>query len=123
MYSFPEPPYFLLIAGLLASFASGAAFDAVLKQSVKSWSKSRSSHDLASLRGLQLLLPFLGIAAGVCVFLSSGMEIFGFPANLAYAIASPLTILIAWLIWVQLGKILIQLQKGGSKALDLDSFG
>ncbi|MEX0268774.1 hypothetical protein AB3R30_06520 [Leptolyngbyaceae cyanobacterium UHCC 1019] len=123
MYSFPEPPYFLLIAGLLVSFASGAAFNAVLKQSVHRWSKSRSSDDLKRLRGLQLLLPFLGIAAGVCVFLSSGMEIFGFPANLAYAIALPLTILIAWLIWFQLGKILIQLQEGGSKALDLDSFG
>ena len=123
MYSFPEPPYFLLIAGLLASFTSGAAFNAVLKQSVKSWSISRSKQDLTRLRGLQLLLPFLGIAAGVCVFLSSGMEIFGFPANLAYAIALPLTVLIAWLIWFQLGKILIQLQEGGSKALDLDSFG
>jgi hypothetical protein len=123
MYSFPEPPYFLLIVGLLASFACGTAFDAVLKQSVKSWSKSRSTRDLAKLRGLQLLLPFLGIAGGVCVFLSSGMEIFGIPANLAYAIALPLTILIAWLIWFQLGKILIQLQEGGSKALDLDSFG
>lgn len=123
MYSFSEPPYFLLVAGLLASFTSGAAFNAVLKQSVGRWSKSRSSQDLMSLRGLQLLLPFLGIAAGVCVFLSSGMEIFGFPANLAYAIALPLTVLIAWLIWFQLGKILIQLQEGGSKALDLDSFG
>lgn len=123
MYSFSEPPYFLLIAGLLVSFASGSAFNAVLKQSVHRWSKSRSSDDLKRLRGLQLLLPFLGIAAGVCVFLSSGMEIFGFPANLAYAIALPLTILIAWLIWFQLGKILIQLQEGGSKALDLDSFG
>jgi hypothetical protein len=123
MYSFPEPPYFLLIAGLLASFASGAAFNAVLKQAVKTWSKSRSSRDLTNLRGLQLLLPFLGIAGGVCVFLSSGMEIFGIPSNLAYAIALPLTILIASLIWFQLGKILLQLQAGGSKALDLDSFG
>jgi uncharacterized protein (DUF2062 family) len=119
----PEPPYFLLIASLLISFASGAAFNSVLKQSVQRWSISRSTRDLANLRGLQLLLPFLGIVAGVCVFLSSGMEFFGIPSKLAYTIAVPLTLAIAALIWFQLGKILIQLQEGGSKALDLDSFG
>ncbi len=122
MYSFPEPPYFLLIAGLLASLASGLAFDAVLKKSVRDWSKSRSIRSLANLRGIELQLPFLGISGGVCVFLASGMEIFGFPSRLAYMFSIPMTIAIAALIWWQLGKILIQLQEGGSQALDLDSF-
>jgi formate hydrogenlyase subunit 3/multisubunit Na+/H+ antiporter MnhD subunit len=123
VYSFPEPPYFLLVAGLLASLASGAAFEAVLKLSVKEWSKNRSTRSLANMRGLQLFLPFIGIAGGACVFLSSGMEIFGFTSKLAYLISFPLTAFIAWLVWWQLGKILVQLDQGGSQALDLDSFG
>lgn len=122
MYSFAEPPYFLLFAGLFASLASGAAFDAVLRQSVQSWSKNRSTRNLANLRGLQLFLPFLGISVGSVVFLSSGMTIFGFPAQLAYAISIPLTALTGGLVWFQLGKILGQLERGGSQALDLDSF-
>jgi len=31
----------------------------------------------------------LGICAGVCIFLSSGLEIFGFPAMLSHAVAVP----------------------------------
>jgi len=122
MYSFPEPPYFLLFAGLFASITSGLAFESVLKQSVKMWSKNRSTRILANLKGMQLILPFLGIAVGSCVFLSSGMEIFGFPAQIAYFISVPLTAGTAALVWSQLGKILVQLEQGGSAALDLDSF-
>lgn len=122
MYIFPEPPYFLLLAGLLASITSGAAFEATLKQSVQEWARNRSTRTLANLQGMQLFVPFLGICGGIGIFLSSGLEIFGFPTWLSYAIAVPLTIFIGWLVWTQLGRILVQLERGGSKALDLDSF-
>ncbi len=122
MYNFPEPPYFLLIAGLFAGITSGAAFEATLKQKVQEWSKNRSSRTLAQMKGFQLLVPFLGIAAGICVFLAAGLEVFGFPWWLSYSISLPLTLLIATLVWSQLGKLLAQLERGGSKALDLDAF-
>jgi hypothetical protein len=115
------PPYVLFIAGLLASIAAGLAFEATLKQGVKEWSNNRSTYKLVSLQGFNLFVPFLGIAAGICVFLGSGMEIFGFNAKMSYAIAIPLTLLTCWLVWYQLGKILVQLEQGGSKSLDLDS--
>jgi len=120
VYSIPEPPYFVLIAGLFASLVSGAAFEAVLKQSVLTWSNNRSTHTLTDIQGLSLLIPFLGMGFGVCLFLSSGMEVFGFSTQLSYVIALPLTVFISWLIWWQLGKILVQLERGGSQALDLD---
>jgi hypothetical protein len=123
MYSIPEPPYVLLVVGLFISLTSGVAFESVLKKSVQDWSKNRSTRTLATLQGMQLFLPFLGIFLGICLFLSSGMEVFGFTTNLSYAIALPLTVLIGWLIWSQLGKILLQLERGGSQALDLDSWG
>lgn len=122
MYYFSEPPYFCLIAGLLASIASGIAFEKTLKQLVVDWSKNRSSQTLANMKGFPLQLPFLGMAGGVCVFLASGLEIFGFPKVLTYVAALPLTVLTAWLVWSQLGKLLQQLERGGSKALDLDVF-
>lgn len=121
-YLFPQPPYFLLIAGLLISLTSGVAFQAVMKDSVKEWAANRSTRSLANMRGISLFLPFLGMSAGACLFLSSGVEIFGFPTKFAYAIALPLTVFSSWLVWSQLGKILLQLEEGGSAAIDLDSF-
>jgi hypothetical protein len=123
MFLYYSPPYFLLLAGLLASVTSGIAFEAILKQSVQDWAKNRSTRTLANLQGWQLLIPYLGIIGGICFFLGSGLEIFGFNTWFSYVISIPLTLFIGILVWTQLGKILIQLEKGGSKALDLDSFG
>jgi len=119
---YSSPPYVLLFAGLFAGIACGIAFKTTLEQSVQEWARNRSTRTLANLQGIQLLVPFVGIAIGACVFLSSGLEIFGFPTWLAYAIAFPLNALISLLVWYQLSSILVQLEKGGSKALDLDSF-
>ena len=122
MYSFPEPPYFLLLAGLFTSITSGLAFEATLKQKVQEWSKNRSTRSLAQMKGSHLLVPFLGIAAGICVFLAAGLEVFGFPSWLSYSISLPLTLFIGFLVWSQLGKLLAQLERGGSRSLDLDAF-
>lgn len=122
MYSFPDPPYFLLFAGLFVGMTCGVAFEAILKQKVQEWSKNRSTRTLAQMKGFQLLIPFLGIAAGICVFLSAGLEVFGLPAVLSYFASISMTIFTAFLVWSQLGKLLLQLERGGSKAIDLDAF-
>ena len=120
-YYFPDPPYFLLLAGLFIGVTSGAAFGKTLKQTVREWSQKRSNQILQDLRGIQLQLPFLGMCVGICIFLASGLEIFAFPVWFAYSISTALTIVSAALVWFQLGKLLEALEKGGSKALDLDS--
>ena len=116
-----QPPYLLLIAGLLAALASGKAFEVTLKQQVDLWSKSRSSRILEELKGPQLQIPFLGICSGIVLFLGAGLMVFGVPAGVSFALGIVLTIFTGWLLWTQLGKILIILQEGGSQALDLDA--
>ena len=123
MQFYLEPPYFLLVAGLFIGVTSGVAFEATLKELVQEWYRQRSSHTLATMQGSHLQVPYLGIAIGIALFLGSGLEIFGFSRFLSYAVALPLTVLTAWLVWSQLGKILVQLERGGSKAIDLDSIG
>ena len=120
MYS--NPPYILLLAGFLAAVASGSAFSATLQQSIQSWADGRSSGKLIRLSELRLGIPFLGICGGTCVFLSSGIEVFGLPTRLAYAMGVSLTLFSGLLIWSQLAKNLALLEQGGSKALDLDNF-
>ena len=120
MYS--QPPYVLFLAGFLAAVTSGYAFSTALQQSVAEWNSKRSTRILATMRGPQLQIPFFGICAGVCVFLASGIQLFGFSGKAAYAMGVPMTLLSGLLIWSQLGKILLLIEEGGSKALDLDAF-
>jgi hypothetical protein len=119
---YSNPPFFVLLAGFLIAITSGAAFEATLKGSVQDWSRQRSTRALANMRGMALGLPFLGICIGVLLFLASGISIFGFPSLIAYGMSFLLTVMTGALVWTQLGQILIQLEQGGSKALDLDSF-
>ena len=119
---YPQPPFVLLIAGLLAAIATGYAFSETLQQATKAWSQNRETESLENIRGFSLQLPYVGTCIGICVFLASGIQCFGFSAKFAYALGIVLTALMALLVWRQLGVILTQLQKGGSKALDIDVF-
>jgi hypothetical protein len=119
---YSNPPFFVLFAGLFIAVASGTAFEATLKGSVQDWSRNRSTRTLANMRGMSLALPFFGICVGILLFLASGISIFGFPSLIAYGMSFLLTVMTGGLVWTQLGQILIQLEQGGSKALDLDSF-
>jgi hypothetical protein len=116
-----DPPYFLLVSGLFVSLSSGLAFNTTLKQAINEWAKTRSTRILSNLQGLQLLIPFLGIAGGISLFLTAGLVIFGFPLWMSAAISLVLTAATSALIWSQLGKMLVLLSQGGSQALDLDT--
>jgi hypothetical protein len=120
MFYISEPPYFLLVAGLLVALTSGAAFSATLKQIVQKWSSARAAAAIAKLPTGQLVVPFLGISAGVCMFLSSGLEIFGFTAMLSYVVAGSLTLLIGLLVWLQLNSMLALVEKEGFQAINID---
>ncbi|MEM9904464.1 MAG: hypothetical protein AAF921_05500 [Cyanobacteria bacterium P01_D01_bin.44] len=122
MYFLFDPPYFFLVAGLLISVTSGAAFAAVLKESLDAWYQKRSARKLAKLQGIDLQLPFFGICAGTCIFLASGLGIFGFPLWFAYGSAAPLTFLSAALVWRQLESNLSLLESGEENAFELDAF-
>ena len=118
MYYLPQPPYVLIAVGLFVGITCGSAFEATLKQKVKVWMNTPNS----TLSDLDLQLPFLVICVGICVFLASGVEVFLVSAFISYAIAVPVTIFIAALVWRQLDSLLKQLKQGGSQAIDFDAF-
>jgi uncharacterized membrane protein required for colicin V production len=119
---YAQPPYVLMVAGFLAAVAAGSAFGATLQESTRRWAKNRDGQSLMAIRSLSLKLPYLTSCVGICVFLASGIQFFGFPANIAYGLGAVLTAFMAILVWRQLGVILAQIERGGSKALDLDAF-
>ena len=59
---------------------------------------------------------------GTCIFLASGLGIFGIPASLAYGASAPLTFLSAGLVWRQLCSNLALLESGQERAFELDIF-
>lgn len=122
MYYAQTPPYFLLVAGLLMAITSGLAFSAVLKEAIGDWYKKRSTRSISKLQGFDIKLPFVGICLGSCVFLASGMCVFGFPYSVAYGMSAPLVLLSALLVWSQLKSNLTALESGDTKAFELDGF-
>lgn len=117
---YPTPPYLLLIVGLFIGITSGLAFEATLKQMVQTWYQNQDKETLNNVLKSQLLLPYLGMCAGVVLFLASGLGIFLIPTWLCYAVSVPLTLFIGRLVWSQLGINLMLLEQGGSRAIDLD---
>jgi len=124
MYYYPlQPPYILLAVGLLAALTCGSAFAGTLKLVVQKWSSDRTANAEAKFSFAKLVLPFLGITVGVALFLCSGLEIFGFPADLAYSVALPMTLILAVFVWRQLGSMLSLVERQGFQTLDIDSWG
>lgn len=109
-----ESPYFLLLVGLLISLTSGVAFAATLKQRMQDWSKNLPPQTLSEKERLQFLIPFFSTAAGFCIFLASGLEIFGLPTLLSYAVSVLLTVLISSLVGARIGKNIDQRILGSS---------
>ena len=122
-YYFPsDPPYFLFAISLVAGLVCGRSFEVTLRALVNKWSTSKSSRVMLELKSGSIKVPYLGMTISIAVFMSTGLEVFGLPTLFGYIVAIPLTVGIALLVWRQLGQMLIELERGGSAALDLDSF-
>ncbi|MEM9216672.1 MAG: hypothetical protein AAGD25_20275 [Cyanobacteria bacterium P01_F01_bin.150] len=119
---YADIPYGLMIGGFLLSVKCGFAFSEILKKSTRKWSSNRANMSLNEVRDMTLLIPFVGICIGICLFLGSGIQIFAFSAQFSYAVSVPVTFFVGIAMWYQLGQVLDQIQKGGSRALDIDAF-
>ncbi|ACC81352.1 MULTISPECIES: hypothetical protein [Nostoc] len=123
MYYFPlQPPYFLLLVGFLTALTSGLALSGTLKVIVQNWPSERAENTKPRSSLKQLLVPFIGITGGTCLFLSSGLEIFGFPSTLALGVGLPISLFTCLLVWLQLGSMMTFIEREGMQSLDLDSF-
>jgi len=60
---------------------------------------------------------FFGVLRVPCL----GFASFSLPFSFSYLLSLPMTLFVNGLVWAQLQRLLVQLEQGGSKALDLDS--
>lgn len=102
----PDPPYILLLAGLLITLACALPLTIIIRQRIKYWSKNLSPDTLPSGGRLQVILPFSGTISGVCIFLTAALEALGSPVIPAIFFSLIFTLLIGYFAWLQLGKML-----------------
>ena len=122
MYYYPQPPFLICLLGLFVGVTCGLAFQTMLKQKLAKWSAEGSNQNLAQLDSGALQITYLGICLGVWIFLFGGLGLFSINWIIALGLSLPLTIFATSLMWTQLIQVLMQIQEGGSQALDLDIF-
>ncbi len=119
-YLFSQPPYLLVLFGLLISLTCGVAFQTLLKSNVRQWYQMEKS-DPSQVQTSSLLVTFLGICAGIFLFLTAGLEVVINAWQVSSAIALVLTLVTGRLVWSQLEKLLSKLQQEGSQGIDLEN--
>lgn len=119
-YLMNQPPYLLLLFGILISLSCGLAFEKVLKNNVRQWYQTEQSQN-TQVQTFSLLVTFIGICTGIFLFLVAGLEVVINAWKISGAIALVLTLVTARLVWSQLGELLLRIKQEGSQALDLDN--
>jgi hypothetical protein len=121
-YYFPmDPPIFLVLVGLFISVTCGFAFSEQLKGLLSAWKVDRQL-PIGDLPGGGLRIAYLTMTIGLGIFLGAGMQVFGFPDWLAWAVALPTTVLTAGGFWWQTSRVMQQIQRGTFRVTDFDNF-
>ena len=123
MYYSPQPPFFVVVIGVLIAVACGSAFQNLLSQKLRESYlniEDESSFKIDRARDIVLTISYWGICLGIWVFLGGGFLVLGFGIISSYGVSLLLTLFTGALVWDQINDVLSQLKEGGSKALELD---
>ena len=77
---------------------------------------------LLPLGRLQTILPWVGLLLGVTLFIGASLQVFGFAPGAALLLAFLLSLATGGALWVQLERLMQQVQDGNFKAVDFDNF-
>ena len=67
-------------------------------------------------------LPYTGIIVGITLFIGGSLQIFGFTSGAALLVAFVLSMATAGALWVQLERLMTQVENGTFSAVDFDNF-
>ena len=71
---------------------------------------------------LETVLPWSGLLLGVTLFLGGCLQVFGFAGGLALLVAFLLSLATGGALWIQLVRLMEQVEAGNFKAVDFDNF-
>ena len=114
------PPYLLAGLGLAMAVLCGLTFSKQVQLKLDAWKQDRLP--LLPLASLASVLPWIGLQIGVTLFIGGSLQVFGFAAGTALLVAFILSLLTAGALWVQLARLMAQVEAGTFKAVDFDNF-
>jgi hypothetical protein len=115
-----QPPYLLAGLGLAIGILCGLTFSKLVQQRLDDWKQDRLP--LLPLARLQTVLPWIGLLLGVTLFIGGSLQVFGFAPGAAVLVAFLLSLATGGALWVQLVRLMGQVQAGNFKAVDFDNF-
>ena len=115
-----QPPYVLAGIGLAMGILCGLTFAKLVQDKLEGWKQDRLA--LLPLGCFETNLSYTGIILGITLFIGGSLQIFGFAAGAAILVALLLSLATAGALWVQLERLMLQVENGTFSAVDFDNF-
>ena len=115
-----QPPYVLAGIGLAMGILCGLTFAKLVQNKLDGWKQDRLA--LLPLGNFETNLPYTGIIVGITMFIGGSLQIFGFASGAALLVAFVLSMATAGALWVQLERLMTQVENGTFSAVDFDNF-
>ena len=115
-----QPPYVLAGIGLAMGILCGLTFARLVQNKLDGWKQDRLA--LLPLGNFETNLPYTGIVIGITLFIGGSLQIFGFASGAALLVAFVLSMATAGALWVQLERLMTQVENGTFSAVDFDNF-
>jgi hypothetical protein len=115
-----QPPYLVAAVGLLVGVLCGLTFARIIQDRLEAWKQDRLA--LLPLGKGSTVLPYIGIILGITLFLGASLQVFGFSSGVALLVSFILSLGTAGGLWVQLERLMTQVENGTFAAVDFDNF-
>jgi hypothetical protein len=115
-----QPPYVVAGIGLAMGVLCGLTFAKLVQNRLEGWKQDRLA--LLPLGNVAITLPYIGVVIGITLFIGGSLQVFGFSAGVALLVSFVLSIATAGALWVQLERLMGQVQDGTFSAVDFDNF-
>ncbi|MEY4298603.1 MAG: hypothetical protein RLZZ423_1782 [Cyanobacteriota bacterium] len=115
-----QAPYVLAGVGLAMGVLCGLTFARLVQERLNGWKQDRLA--MLPLGCLETNLPYAGIVIGITLFIGGSLQVFGFASGAALLVAFLLSVATAGALWVQLERLMLQVENGTFSAVDFDNF-
>ena len=115
-----QPPYLVAGLGLAIAMLCGLTFAKLVQQRLDGWKQDRLA--LLPLGTAVVTIPYMGVVLGITLFIGGSLQVFGFSAGAALLVSFVLSVSTAGALWVQLERLMGQVQDGTFSAVDFDNF-
>nr|YP_002049411.1 hypothetical protein PCC_0787 [Paulinella chromatophora]ACB43201.1 hypothetical protein PCC_0787 [Paulinella chromatophora] len=115
-----QPPYFLVFIGLIIGILSGITFVKQIEFRLYDW--KLNGFPLLPLGTVQIILSYIGTMLGIILFIGGSLQVFGFTSGIAIISALSISLLTCGAIWVQIERLMVQVENGNFKVVEFDNF-